>query len=224
MAMTKTILIMCALLAGPTLLPAQPASNGSSSAGSVLYENGFDKAQLGQVPDDMMVLDGAFAVKASDGNKYLELPGAPLEGYGVLFGPTETTNIAVTARIYGTNDRRRYPVFGVGLDGVGGFRLRISQAKELMELLQGDQVLAKVPYQWKSGTWTIMRLRVRRIADTAWQVEGKAWMEGTPEPNAWMISCNPKSKPPAGRASIWGSPFSGTPIRFDDLKVTRIEE
>jgi hypothetical protein len=24
----------------------------------------------------------------------------------------------------------------------------------------------------------------------------------------------------AGRAAVWGSPYSGTPIRFDDLKWT----
>jgi hypothetical protein len=28
---------------------------------------------------------------------------------------------------------------------------------------------------------------------------------------------------PAGKAGVWGMPFSGTPIRFDDLKVTRLE-
>jgi hypothetical protein len=36
----------------------------------------------------------------------------------------------------------------------------------------------------------------------------------------WMISLDEKSPPPAGRPSIWGSPYSGTPIRFDDLMVT----
>ena len=43
---------------------------------------------------DLLVLDGAFAVKAEGGNKFLELPGAPLDTYGLLFGPTVSANIA----------------------------------------------------------------------------------------------------------------------------------
>src|SRR5688500_14035068 len=66
-----------------------------------LYSNGFDKAELEKVPEDMLVLDGGFAVKEEAGNKFLELPGAPLGTFGVLFGPTEPTGIAVTARVQG---------------------------------------------------------------------------------------------------------------------------
>ncbi len=36
----------------------------------------------------------------------------------------------------------------------------------------------------------------------------------------WMISLDEKAPPHEGRPSIWGSPYSGTPIRFDDLMVT----
>ena len=67
-----------------------------SSEAQVLYTNGFDKAEVEKVPEDMMVLDGGFAVKEEGGNKFLELPGAPLETYGVLFGPTEASGLAVT--------------------------------------------------------------------------------------------------------------------------------
>ena len=61
----------------------------SSAQAQVLYTNGFDKAEVEKVPEDMMVLDGGFAVKEEGGNKFLELPGAPLETFGVLFGPAE---------------------------------------------------------------------------------------------------------------------------------------
>src|SRR6266705_1564487 len=54
-----------------------------------LYENDFEQAALDKVPDDFLVLDGQFTVKEEGGNKFLELPGAPLDTYGVLFGPTE---------------------------------------------------------------------------------------------------------------------------------------
>src|SRR6266702_776209 len=81
----------------------------------LLYENSFEKADLDKVPDDFLVLDGQFAVKEEGGNKFLELPGAPLDSYGALFGPTETEDISVYARIFGTGKARRHPTFGLAL-------------------------------------------------------------------------------------------------------------
>ena len=71
-------------------------------AETTLYENNFEKAALDQAPDDFLVLDGDFAVKQSDGNKFLELPGAPLDTFGILFGPTTNAGVRVSARIYAT--------------------------------------------------------------------------------------------------------------------------
>jgi hypothetical protein len=31
-----------------------------------------------------------------------------------------------------------------------------------------------------------------------------------------------KEAPLAGRAGLWGSPYAGTPIRFDDLVVSQV--
>src|SRR6266705_5565560 len=105
-----------------------------------LYENDFEQAALDKVPDDFLVLDGQFAVKEEGGNKFLELPGAPLDSYGALFGPTETEDISVSARIFGTGKGRRYPTFGVGLNGQGtsAYRLQVSPAKKALELFKGD--------------------------------------------------------------------------------------
>src|SRR5882724_41425 len=107
-----------------------------------LYENDFEKSALDKVPDDFLVLAGGFAVKEEGGNKFLELPGAPLDTFGALFGPTEKAGIAVSARIKGTGKGRRYPTFGVGLNGQGGYRLQVSPAKKVLELYKGDEVLA----------------------------------------------------------------------------------
>jgi hypothetical protein len=37
-----------------------------------------------------------------------------------------------------------------------------------------------------------------------------------------MISFEEKNEPSAGRASIWGSPISTTPIQFDDLVLKSV--
>jgi hypothetical protein len=185
-----------------------------------LYENDFEKTDVGKVPEDFLVYEGAWAVREESGNKFLELPGAPLETYGVLFGPTEKENLVVTARVLGTSKGRRAPTFAVGLNGMGGYRLQVSPAKKLVELFKGDTVKASAPCEWQSGQWTRLRLQVRKLKEGEWKVEGKVWPQGTTEPGAWLISLNEREGPPAGRASAWGSPFSGTPIRFDDLVVS----
>ena len=185
------------------------------------YSNNFENAALDQVPEDMLVLDGGFAVKEEGGNKFLELPGAPLETFGVLFGPTEPAGIAVGARIQSTVKGRRFPTFAIGLNGVGGFKLQVSPAKKLVELIKGEEVVATAPFTWESGSWTALRLQLRKVKDGEIVAEGKAWKHGEAEPKTWQVSKSESAETPAGRPSVWGMPFAGTPIRFDDLIVTK---
>ena len=209
------------IVAGMMLL-ALVSNKGVALAGETkpLYQNNFEKAEVGKVPEEFLVLDGEFTVKEENGNKFLELPGAPLDSFGLLFGPTEKSDFAVSARINGTKKGRRYPTFGVGLNGQGGFRMLVSPGKGALELYEGDNVVASVPYEWKSGQWTMLWLRISKPGD-AWKIEGKAWEQGATEPAQPMISFEAKKEPSAGRASIWGNPYATTPIQYDDLLVTR---
>jgi hypothetical protein len=205
---------------------AQESKPAAASAGKALYENDFEKAEVGKAPDEFLVLDGAFAVKAEGTNKFLELPGAPLDTFGLLFGPTfdpkQDSGVGVTARFHGTAKGRRFPTFALGVNGQGGFRLQISPAKDSLELYKGEsEVITSIPFKWESGAWTVLRLQLQRLKDSEWKVEGKAWKQSEKEPASWAISHVEKSEPLAGRASIWGSPFSGTPIRFDDFRIMR---
>jgi hypothetical protein len=193
---------------------------GADGASKTLYENNFEKAAAGPVPDDFLVLDGDFSVKESEGNKYLELPGAPLDTFGALFGPTTNAGICVSARIYGTAKGRRYPQFAVGLDGQNGYKLKVFPAKDSVEIYKGDESLAAVPFHWKTSSWTMFKLRIRQTDSPAWKIEGKVWPQTEPEPRDWTITLDEKTPPHPGRASLWGSPVSGTPIRFDDLLLT----
>jgi len=195
------------------------ASLALAAHASVLYQNDFEKEDLDKSPPSFLVLDGEFAVKQADGNKFLELPGAPLDAFGALFGPATNANIAVTARVFATSKGRRFPIFAVGLDGGTGFKLQVSPAKGALEIYKGDAAIASAPFQWKTGTWTALRLRVRE-GQGSWRIEGKAWPEGASEPAEWLVTAEEKTAPAAGRPSIWGSPVSGTPIRFDDIVLT----
>ncbi len=193
-----------------------------AAADKPLYENNFEKAEIGKLPEDLKFATGEFAVKAEGGNKLLELPGAPLDSFNIQFGPTESADVAVSARIYGTAKGRRYPTFGVGLNGVGGFRLQVSPGKKALELYRDQDVKASAAYDWKAGEWMRFRLQVRKVKDGEWKIEGKVWLNGTPEPAKWLVAFDEKEELVAGCASVFGSPFSGTPIWFDDLAVEKV--
>ena len=185
------------------------------------YQQDFEKAEVGKVPEDFMVLDGGFAVKEENGSKFLELPGAPLDSFAVQFGPAETDNLSVTACITGSAKGRRFPVFGVGLNGVAGYKLQVSSAKNAIELFKDQDLKASAAYDWKSGVSINLRLQLRNTGQGAWKIEGKVWPKAGAEPEKWMIAADEKEQPQPGRPSVFGSPFAGTPIRFDDLKVER---
>jgi hypothetical protein len=63
-------------------------------------------------------------------------------------------------------------------------------------------------------------LQIRQAGDAAWMVEAKAWTAGGAEPERWLLTHTAKEAPINGQASVLGSPFSGTPIQYDDLKIT----
>jgi hypothetical protein len=184
-----------------------------------LFEENFEKVEVGKVPEGFLILSGGFAVQQDGGNKFLELPGSPLDTFGVLFGPNEKAGVSVGAKFFGTKEGRKFPTFGVSVQGVGGYRLQASPAKKMLELFKGDELQKSVPYEWLGGAWTSLRVQIR-AAGGKWIVEGKAWPATSPEPTAWAISLDATEEPPEGRPALWGSPFSGDPIRFDDLAVT----
>ena len=188
----------------------------------VLFKSDFESVNADSVPEEMMVLGGQFSVKEFDGNRALELPRDPLEDFGALFGPAESDGVAVRARIRSESTKRLAPRFGVGLSGVAGYRLLVAPGQNVLQLLKDQQVVASAPFEWKSGTWTSLHLQVRKISESKWNIEGRAWTNGTPEPKDWSISFEVSEAPPAGKASIWGAPYSGKPILFDDLNVVSL--
>ena len=190
-------------------------------AAEPLYQTNFEKTKTGEAPEDFLVLDGDFAVKQSNGNKYLELPGAPLDAFGFMFGPSARHGNEISARMFGTKKGRRFPVFGVALNGVNGYRLQIAPAKRAIELLKGSAVVAKVPFRWGGGEWLRLALRVEQTGTAEWTITGKVWPDGKKAPAKPTITHKEAKEPRNGKPSIWGSPYSGTPIRYDDIVVKK---
>lgn len=179
------------------------------------YRNDFEKVEAGSVPEDFLVLNGAYTVKKEGGNAVLELPGEPLDTFGFLAGPEGATQ--VQARIKGDVTGKRRPEFGVGLGGAAGWRLWVMPAVGEVQLVRNDEVHKAAKFDWKEGAWTHLKLAAKQMGDT-WVVQGKVWMEGTKEPEAWSVTLETKDGV-AGRASVWTIPFSGKPMQVDDLVV-----
>src|SRR5688500_1057980 len=93
------------ILPGASSLAAAPAAAGSA------YSNNFESVPVDSAPDEFLVTAGDFKVKAEGANRYLELPGAPLDTFGLLFGPTFKGDASVVARMAGQKQGRKFPTF-----------------------------------------------------------------------------------------------------------------
>jgi hypothetical protein len=204
---SSVTLLLC--LAGFLIADQQPG-----------YSQGFEQAKEGKPPEDLLILAGQFQVKSVDNNKVVEVAPHPLESFAILFGPGDQQTYAVSARIKSTNTGRRFPEFGVGALGPSGYKLWLMPATGQLQLKAGDQTLTHVPFEWKSGTWTRLKLLLTKAADNKMKLQGKAWADGQQEPRDWTISVEINQPPKPGKASIWATPYSGTPVQFDDLSVT----
>ena len=194
---------------------------GAGAAEAVLFEQNFNALPAGPLPKEFLALAGEFGVVVEGSEHFLELPGSPLDTFGALFGPSNGDPGSLEARFFGSKQGRKFPTFGLSLRGAGGYRLQVSPGKGQLEIYKGDDPLVGVPFAWQSGAWTWLRLSMAK-KDGGWLVEGRAWPEGGSAPSEAQIRWEIASEGTPGRAALWGSPYSGTPIRFDDIRwITR---
>ena len=211
----RPILIIAALIAFIGLAAIAQQITAPSS----LYQNDFQNVMPGTLPEDFKVLSGEFAVEAEGDNRFLELSVGHVNSFGVLFGPEHGAPMAMQARVRSSLTGKRFPEFGIGLGGVGGYRLWLMPIVQEIQIRQGDSTLARAPFTWTSGTWTSMRLELNQAGDGRWQIGGKAWPQGATEPAEWTIRHEATAAPTAGRAVLWATPYSEKPIQFDDVRI-----
>ena len=202
--------------AAPQALPVQVAAP--------LYQNDLQKFEAGKLPDEFLVLGGEFSLVKDGDNVLIELPSDPIDAFGLLFGPTvKNEGVVASARIFGTKKGRRMPSFGVGIFGISGYKVRLSPAAGKLEILKDEIVKAAVPFEWKSETWTHLKVQARPLDKGQWKVEARAWADGEKEADTWQVQWTDSEAPPSGRASLIGAPYSGLPIRFDDLMADKLK-
>jgi len=185
-----------------------------------LYKIDFQSYELGVLPDGMMEIDGVFKVAAGgSGDKYLEMDKEPLSENAVILGPSLKGGAAVSAKIRSFKKRRSYPRFAIGLHGISGFRLRVVPSKGVIELVKNEESVKTAPFKWNADEWTSLELIVLPEGEN-WRVEGRAWSASARKPVKATVTLSHKGSPGQGKASLWGTAYSGRAVHFDEVTIS----
>jgi outer membrane protein assembly factor BamB len=85
--------------------------------------------------------------------------------------------------------------------------------------LQPAQASASVPFEAKPDVWYTLKLKVTAPGETA-KVEGKIWLKGEPEPEAWSVTAEDAAPHQTGSPGLFGNVTDGE-LFYDHLTVTR---
>jgi hypothetical protein len=173
----------------------------------------------GEPPKDVFVVEGKFSVASKNGNKVLEIGVGELTDANALLGDSANGSASIEARVLGTKQGRSMPRFAIGVHGQSGYRLVVFAAQKQLQLMKGDEVVKSVPFSWTSDAWLKLKLDVKKVAEGKWTITARAWPADAAEPAEPAITHEDATLKGQGKCSIWGTPFSNTPIDFDDIKV-----
>lgn len=191
----------------------------------VEFSEDFSNINIGEEPEELFILDGAYTVQLSPSNeKSLTLPGSPMGDFGVLFGPRiREKAIELRFSFFSTKKGRRLPSIAAGIGGVRGLRLRLNPAAKKLILFYDDEVLKEIPFNWVAGQWWSMRLQMSpEDLNKSTFVRYKLWQKQKPEPSSWLFKEKFDIEYKGGKCAIWGFPYASTPIFFDDISILSI--
>lgn len=180
----------------------------------------FEAIEVGGEPDGFFLIDGEMKVEELDGGKVLAVAATPLVETGGLLGDSMKGGGTVEARVKADRKRRSYPRFGVGLHGLSGYRLRVVPSQGQIELVKNEETVKTEAFEWKPGEWVTLRLSVSPAGEGKWKVEGRVWSGADEAPEKPQIELTHEGSIGSGKASVWGTPYAGLPIYFDDVVVT----
>jgi hypothetical protein len=173
----------------------------------------------GEPPKEVFVVEGKINVASKDKNKVLEVGVGELVEACALLGESANGSASIEARVFGTKQGRSMPRFAVGVHGQSGYRLVVFPAQKQLQLVKSDEVVKSIPFTWTSDSWVKLKLEARKVAEGKWTITCKAWPADGAEPQEAAITHEDTTLKGQGKCSMWGTPFSNTPIYFDDLKV-----
>ncbi len=197
-----------------------PETQEAEGKWSVEFEENFSSLEVGSEPENLFILDGAYAVSQEDNDKRLTLPGSPVGDFGLLFGPrVREKSLELSFSFLGTKKGRRLPSLAAGLGGVRSYRFRLNAATKQIILTRQDVEIGKVTYQWESGVWCQVRFQALPGDGDNTRIRLKLWERAEEEPEEWLFDEIDRSAFAGGKCALWGYPYAGTPLHFDDLKI-----
>lgn len=202
-----------ALLAASLLLLAQ-----AHGADLKTFNFTADEWTEGDPPKEVFVVDGTIKIAAKDGNKAVMVAPDNLVDASAQFAVSAAGESYIKAKVFASKQGRSFPRFGVAVHGMSGYRLLLDAAKKQLNLVKADETLASVPFTWTSDAWLWMKLEARKNGDD-WTITGKVWAADAAEPAEAQIKHADKKLKGQGKASIWATPYSHTPVYFDDIEV-----
>jgi hypothetical protein len=196
-------------------------TDSSYSGKKPLYAVKFSE-NLVQLPEDFFIMEGIWNVRKLGKTRALYLQPYPLRSYSLLFGPEYKEGLELSADVFSSSRGRTFPNFGIGSHGLSGFRLNVRAGDKgsVLQLFTNEtRLIANGLCQWQSDMWTSIRLNVKKLADGQVQVKAKVWKRGNKEPE-WQLTYTGKMKLDEGQCSLWGIPYSGRDMFFDNLVIT----
>ncbi|MCH2204525.1 MAG: hypothetical protein MK132_01440 [Lentisphaerales bacterium] len=196
--------------------------DSSTSGKTPLYVVKFNE-HTKALPDDFFVMDGGWEIRKLVNAYALYLRPFPLRTYSLLFGPEYKEGLEFSADVYTSKRGQIYPNFSIGSHGLSGFRLNVRPGPRgsLLELYTNEtRLIANAPCRWQTDMWSSIRLQVKEAGNGEVSVKGKLWKRGEKEPD-WQLTYTGKLDLDEGQCSIWGIPYSGRDIFFDNLVITK---
>ncbi len=192
---------------------------GAAEEAPAVFELDLAEAEVGVEPGGLFVVDGKFVTAESESGKVLEMKAEPLVEGLVLLGDTLRGGGTIRARVEAAKRGRSYPRFGVGMHGISGYHLRVVPARQVVEIVAEDEVIAEAAWAWTGEAATWVAFSVLSAGEGKWKVEGRAWREGEGEPAEALVSMEIEKEHLSGKAVLSGTPYAGLPIRYDRVRV-----
>ena len=219
------LLIVGACVSSGISLPdgPEPSKQPNRQVGNlwdVEFAEDFSKLAVGSEPENLFILDGAYAVKQEEGEKCLSLPGSPVGDFGLLFGPrVRQKELSLSFSFLSSKKGRRYPSIAAGLGGVRSYRFRFNAATRQIVLLRGENEIGKALFNWESGAWCQVRFQALPEDGDNTRIRLKLWKRGIKEPAKWLFDILDDQAFAGGKCALWAYPYAGTPIHFDELRI-----
>lgn len=179
----------------------------------------FEDWPEGDPKAEAFVVDGKFSVKAKDGGKALVAEVGELVEACVLMGESAKGSASIEARVFASKQGRSFPRYSIGVHGQSGYRLVVLPVQRQLQLTKNEEVIKTAPLTWPNEAWFKIRLEVRQAGEKEWKISGKAWPADAAEPAEPQLTHEDAKLSGQGKCSLWATPYSGTPIYFDDVVV-----